>query len=355
VELPHYNITPMQLAKRKVEAEAELTRIEEAWKKRGAQKIDPQAINKQHEEVQQLDVQFRECQTQFLNFQDKWLRAHHAVDALKRSSHSWRFVRSRYFPFVVSFFGVLVCLLLGFLLGAIVRIELGLVAVWTVFCLVTLVIIWWSRAKDRWIPERINKIDGQIPKAEWDLKQTVKWKESAIEARDCMYRTLAEARNRYEQMEILTKFQQAHEEAQRNYHQICELMESKRFNLYHSNWRDLEGIPFENFLKDVFEMLGYIVETTPRTGDQGLDLILTGKGKKIGIQAKGYDENNIVGNEAIREAHFGKDFYHCQSCAVITTSDFTKKAREAAEADNVRCRLISGKDIPDLIMGKTIL
>ena len=53
----------------------------------------------------------------------------------------------------------------------------------------------------------------------------------------------------------------------------------------------MEGEDFENFLKSVFENLGYSVKGTRRTGDQGADLILSKDGKKLlfklnGIQVK---------------------------------------------------------------------
>ena len=37
----------------------------------------------------------------------------------------------------------------------------------------------------------------------------------------------------------------------------------------------MEGYEFEKCMKDIFEKLGYLVNHTPRSGDQGADLILT--------------------------------------------------------------------------------
>lgn len=57
-----------------------------------------------------------------------------------------------------------------------------------------------------------------------------------------------------------------------------------------------------------------------------------------------------MGNSAVQEAHAGMSFYHCHAAAVITNPTFTKGARELAAS--VRCILIDGSQIPDLIRGK---
>ena len=50
----------------------------------------------------------------------------------------------------------------------------------------------------------------------------------------------------------------------------------------------LAGTGFEELLELVFTALGYGVSTTPATGDQGADLILSKDGRKISVQAKRY-------------------------------------------------------------------
>jgi restriction endonuclease Mrr len=125
------------------------------------------------------------------------------------------------------------------------------------------------------------------------------------------------------------------------------LAQSRQYQLLRCNWRAMRGKQFEDFLQQVFEALGYSAQTTKASGDQGLDLILTGKGRKIGVQAKGYTSK--VGNHAVQEAHSGKDYYGCDCCVVITNSNFTRQARKLAA--RIGCRLISGSEIPDLILG----
>jgi hypothetical protein len=119
--------------------------------------------------------------------------------------------------------------------------------------------------------------------------------------------------------------------------------------LRNTPWQDLAGIPFEEFLADLFAEYGYGVETTKTTGDQGVDLVLRTANRRIAIQAKGYP-HSTVGNSAIQEAHTGMVFYGCQVAVVITNSSFTSAARDLAS--KVGCILIDGSQIPALIEGQ---
>ena len=49
---------------------------------------------------------------------------------------------------------------------------------------------------------------------------------------------------------------------------------------------NMTGEEFEDYLKTHFECMGYKVETTPRSGDYGADLIVSKLGQRIVIQAK---------------------------------------------------------------------
>jgi hypothetical protein len=129
---------------------------------------------------------------------------------------------------------------------------------------------------------------------------------------------------------------------------LAQLLASAKYQLIHTNWRDMRGVDFEQFLAQAFRMLGYQVQTTKASGDQGADLLVTGKGMKLAVQAKGYD--NSVGNHAVMEVVAGMHFYQCVSCAVITNSHFTSTAEKLAQANG--CQLIDGAHIPDLIEGR---
>lgn len=95
----------------------------------------------------------------------------------------------------------------------------------------------------------------------------------------------------------------------------------------------LTGEEFELFLSRLFERKGFQVKLTPRTGDYGVDLILTDPrtGERIAVQAKRYQQRNRVGVRAVQEAYAGKDYYGCSKAIVVTTSYFTENAKQNAK------------------------
>ena len=64
--------------------------------------------------------------------------------------------------------------------------------------------------------------------------------------------------------------------------------ERTRLRKVQQYWMSLSGIEFEQELGTLFKHLGYRVQSTPRTGDQGIDLILLKGGKTTIIQCKRY-------------------------------------------------------------------
>lgn len=114
------------------------------------------------------------------------------------------------------------------------------------------------------------------------------------------------------------------------------------------DWKSLRSEPFEKYLEEVFSALGYSVQTTAVTGDQGVDLIVAKHSMKIAIQVKGYFHS--VSNGAVQEAYAGMTFYGCAASAVITNSVFTNSAKELAQ--RLRCALIDETALPLLVLGK---
>jgi HJR/Mrr/RecB family endonuclease len=151
-------------------------------------------------------------------------------------------------------------------------------------------------------------------------------------------KTAALARDRYE-------------EANQQYELYRQVHQSKKNELLSREWRSLRGSAFEDFLVDVFEELGYPVQTTKATGDQGVDLIVVIDRHRLAVQTKGYEKS--VGNASVQEVYAGMQFYHCDACAVITNSRFTRAA--VALACSTGCQLIDGSDIPQLIRGELVL
>ncbi|NOT46748.1 MAG: restriction endonuclease [Acidobacteria bacterium] len=95
----------------------------------------------------------------------------------------------------------------------------------------------------------------------------------------------------------------------------------------------LNGYDFEGFLNELFSRMGYSVEQTRLSGDQGADVVVLKFGEKIVIQAKRFQGN--VGNYAVQEIMAAISLYNAQRGMVVTNSYFTKSAKELAVANKI--------------------
>lgn len=107
----------------------------------------------------------------------------------------------------------------------------------------------------------------------------------------------------------------------------------------------MTGYEFENFLTTLFQKMGYIVEHTKLSGDQGADLIISKFGEKVAIQAKRYTQK--VTNKAIQEIAAAIKHYGADKGLVITNSEFTRSAKELADSNNIE--LIDNEKLEILI------
>lgn len=114
-------------------------------------------------------------------------------------------------------------------------------------------------------------------------------------------------------------------------------------DILRENIHYMDGLEFEDFMANVLAEKGYYVETTPPTGDQGVDLLLTIDGRKVAVQLKRYTGG--VGNRAVQEVVAGMFYYNAREAWVITTGTFTKGAIQLAKSNRVR--LIDGKELVD--------
>jgi len=128
--------------------------------------------------------------------------------------------------------------------------------------------------------------------------------------------------------ELFNRIEERYEELE------LEHMEKRYSSGLDSDFSKMSGHDFEGYLANRFKELGYKVERTPTSRDQGADLILEKAGQKIAVQAKHYSQP--IGNKAIQEAHAGKGIYECDEAWVVTTSTFTEDAKRAAAKLNVR-------------------
>ena len=96
----------------------------------------------------------------------------------------------------------------------------------------------------------------------------------------------------------------------------------------------LDGVAYEAQVMTWLQSLGVEdVRGTPRTGDQGADVIFTYQGRRVVVQCKRY--RGSVGNGAVQEVHAAKSIYDCTDAWVITTGRATPGAREAAQRTGV--------------------
>jgi len=106
----------------------------------------------------------------------------------------------------------------------------------------------------------------------------------------------------------------------------------------------VDGHLFENWAAAALSGFGWDAQVTAASGDQGIDVIATRQGRKLGLQCKLY--SSPIGNKAIQEAHAGKAFYGAERVGVLSNAPFTSSARDLAAATGVL--LLSHHDIPEL-------
>lgn len=95
----------------------------------------------------------------------------------------------------------------------------------------------------------------------------------------------------------------------------------------------MNGHDFEKCIGYIYQIFGYRVQYTPKSRDNGADLIISKSGDRIAVQTKRYAQK--VSNKAIQEAVASKAFYNCNKCMVVTNNFFTTPAMKLAKANNV--------------------
>lgn len=137
--------------------------------------------------------------------------------------------------------------------------------------------------------------------------------------------------------------------AEREYRRIKAALESRLHWLRASQWQQMSGRNFVNFLKLVFEEHGYRVEPTNKKGQVGIDLVVTRDGVRVAVAAKGAPKGT-VDRPVVEQTHAGKTMYQCQAAVLISGAEFSPAARQLAE--QLDCQLIDGGQIADLVEGR---
>ena len=97
--------------------------------------------------------------------------------------------------------------------------------------------------------------------------------------------------------------------------------------------QSIDPYEYEKAIADIFLSLGWTTFTTPKSGDQGADIIMQKEGFTYVVQCKLY--NQPVGNKAVQEVTSAQAYYEAIGAVVITNNDYTKSARQLAESQNV--------------------
>lgn len=92
---------------------------------------------------------------------------------------------------------------------------------------------------------------------------------------------------------------------------------------------------FEHEVRMLVEAFGYKAETTQPSHDYGVDVIAENQRRRVVIQCKLYGRGRI-GGETILKLVGSRVFFQATDALCITTSRFTKQAREIADKQNVR-------------------
>jgi len=112
---------------------------------------------------------------------------------------------------------------------------------------------------------------------------------------------------------------------------VCDDLENK--NVKFGDSSSMDGVQYEQFCKRILKDAGWVVEDTPTTGDQGVDLIASIEDLRVCIQCKCFAKP--VGNKAVQEVAAGMIHWNGTHSVVVGKSGFTKSAKALAASTNV--------------------
>ncbi len=94
---------------------------------------------------------------------------------------------------------------------------------------------------------------------------------------------------------------------------------------------NLSPYEYEEYIAEELRREGYTeVNTTPKSGDFGADILARDGDRTVCVQCKRYAPGHPVGVKAVQEIYSAKDYYGCNDAYLYTTSDFTTAAMEMA-------------------------
>jgi hypothetical protein len=114
---------------------------------------------------------------------------------------------------------------------------------------------------------------------------------------------------------------------------------------------DVDPFAFEEFVAELWAAEGWETTVTQGSADMGVDVVAERSGtvdQRLVVQVKRYGPDNPVGRPAVQQYHSMKAQDAAADAAVVVTSSrFTRDAREWAARQNVK--LVDGADLVDLV------
>lgn len=111
--------------------------------------------------------------------------------------------------------------------------------------------------------------------------------------------------------------------------------------------QELEPYEFEQYVADVWEVEGWDTEVQPETNDYGIDVIATRNNpvpQKALIQVKRHTGSTKVGGPDVQQyASLRQQEPAVDSVIIVSTNEFTDRARELAHKLNVK--LVTGSEL----------
>ena len=105
----------------------------------------------------------------------------------------------------------------------------------------------------------------------------------------------------------------------------------ERERLRNSYVLNLSPYEYEEYVAEELRQEGFTeVDTTPKSGDFGADVLAKDGERRVCVQCKRYAPGHPVGVKAVQEIYSAKAYYGCDDAYLYTPSDYTKAAMDMA-------------------------
>lgn len=173
------------------------------------------------------------------------------------------------------------------------------------------------------LQNNLKTIDNEITKLSERLNK------KNLEIQECNLK-IADAKNNISL--ILSQRQKGFEIYEKQWINLEEIQKLKQIKIgLANNFSEMSPFDFEHFTALLLQEMGYQTEVTKKTGDYGVDIIAIKNNQRIAVQCKRFQEGHPVGNRDIQNLLGSMGYYRVHSCILVTTSDFTKNAREQSK------------------------